>query len=67
MPADTFVGSLVGVVKFAHDARTIDSEKVNQSATKGKAVIVLHMEGSSMANQVQGRASRGSVRFSMGD
>jgi translation initiation factor 2D len=51
VPADAPPGSLVGVAQFARDARgpplavgrmAIDSNKVNQSVTKGKAVIVLH-------------------------
>jgi len=51
VPADAPAGSLVGVAQFARDARgpplavgrmAIDSDKVNQSITKGKAVIVLH-------------------------
>ena len=48
---DASAGSLVGVAKFARDARgpplavgrmPINFEKVNQSVTKGYAVIALH-------------------------
>ena len=51
VPPDAPVGSLVGVAQFARGARgpplavgrmATDSDKVNQSVTKGKAVIILH-------------------------
>jgi len=51
VPLDAPAGSLVGVAQFARDARgpplavgrmATDSDKVNQSVTKGKAVIILH-------------------------
>lgn len=51
VPADAPAGSLVGVAQFARDARgpplavgrmATDSNNVNQSVTKGKAVIILH-------------------------
>lgn len=44
-------GSLVGIAQFTRDARgpplavghlAVDADKINRSATKGKAVIVLH-------------------------
>ena len=47
---DAPVGSLVGIAQFAHDTwgpplavgrMAIDSDKVDQSITQGKAVIVL--------------------------